>query len=141
MGRNNLVVCFLRGSRRLPRPLAVPRWDLPTVLRALNGSPFEPLQSASLRTLLLKTALRYGNEYHVHCRAMTLHDSVLSLQSNLPEILWQNACLFSQMAMPILVGFTVGLFFNTLHEPMAVQLHCEIEKSFHSSEKMEFFPH
>ncbi len=43
--------------------------------------------------------------------------------------------------MPILVGFTVGLFFNTLHEPMAVQLHCEIEKSFHSSEKMEFFPH
>lgn len=53
VGRNNLVVRFLRGSRRLhpPRPLTVPTWDLPTVLRALKGSPFVPLQSASLKIL------------------------------------------------------------------------------------------
>ncbi len=35
----------------------VPPWDLPTVLRALKGPPFEPLQSSSLRVLSLKTAL------------------------------------------------------------------------------------
>ncbi len=45
VGRNNLVVRFHRGYRRLHphRPLTVPTWDLPTVLRALNGSPFESL--------------------------------------------------------------------------------------------------
>ncbi len=59
VGRNNIVVRFLRGSRRLnlPRSPTVPAWDLPTVLRALKGSPFEPLQSADLKTLSLKTAL------------------------------------------------------------------------------------
>ncbi len=40
-----------------PRPRTVPPWDLPTVLRALAGPPFEPLQSSSLRVLSLKTAL------------------------------------------------------------------------------------
>ncbi len=40
-----------------PRPHTVPPWDLPTVLRALEGPPFEPLQSSSLRVLMLKTAL------------------------------------------------------------------------------------
>ncbi len=59
LGRNNLVVRFLKGSRRLnpPRPLTVPSWDLPTVLRALKSPPFEPLQSIDLRPLTLKTAL------------------------------------------------------------------------------------
>ncbi len=40
-----------------PRPRTVPPWDLPTVLRALKGPPFEPLQFSSLRVLSLKTAL------------------------------------------------------------------------------------
>ncbi len=40
-----------------PRPLTIPTWDLPTVLRALKGPPFEPLQSTNLRSLSLKTAL------------------------------------------------------------------------------------
>ncbi len=40
-----------------PRPCTVQPWDLPTVLRALKGPPFEPLESSSLRVLLLKTAL------------------------------------------------------------------------------------
>ncbi len=41
----------------LPRPRTVPPWDLPTILRALKGPPFEPLQSTSLRAFSLKTAL------------------------------------------------------------------------------------
>ncbi len=59
VGRNNLVVHFLKGSRRLnpPRPVTVPTWDLPTVLRALKSPAFEPLQSVDLRPLTLKTAL------------------------------------------------------------------------------------
>ncbi len=59
VGRNNLVVHFLKGSRRLnlPRRFTVPTWDLPTVLRALKSPPFEPLQSVDLRPLTLKTAL------------------------------------------------------------------------------------
>ncbi len=59
VGRDNSVVRFLKGAKRLtpPRPLTVPTWDLPTVLRALKGPPFEPLQSTNLRSLSLKTAL------------------------------------------------------------------------------------
>ncbi len=59
VGRDNSVVRFLKGDKRLnpPRPLTVPTWDLPTVLRALKGLPFEPLQSTNLRSLSLKTAL------------------------------------------------------------------------------------
>ncbi|XP_016298788.1 SH3 domain-containing RING finger protein 3 [Sinocyclocheilus anshuiensis] len=36
---------------------SLPTWDLPTVLRALKGPPFEPLQSTNLRSLSLKTVL------------------------------------------------------------------------------------
>ncbi len=56
VGRNSAVTQFLRGTRRMS-PRTVPPWDLPTVLRALEGPPFEPLQSSSLRVLSLKTAL------------------------------------------------------------------------------------
>ncbi len=53
VGRNNLVVRFLKGSRRLnlPRPVTVPTWDLPRVLRALKSLLFEPLQSVDIRPL------------------------------------------------------------------------------------------
>ncbi len=53
------VIQFLRGDRRInpPRPRTVPPWYLPTVLRALKGPPFEPMQSSSLRVLSLKIAL------------------------------------------------------------------------------------
>ncbi len=59
VGRDSAVIQFLRGARRMnpPRPRTVPPWDLPTVLRALRGPPFEPLQSTSLRALSLKTTL------------------------------------------------------------------------------------
>ncbi len=57
VGRKNLVVSFLKGSRGLnpPHPFTVPTWDLPTLLRALKSPPFEPLQSVGLRSLMLKT--------------------------------------------------------------------------------------
>ncbi len=50
VGRNNLVVRFLKGSRRLnpPRPVTVP---------ALKSPPFEPIQSVDICPLMLKTAL------------------------------------------------------------------------------------
>ncbi len=59
MGRDSAVTQFLRGARRMNplRPHTVPPWDIPTILRALKGPPFEPLQSLSLRVLSLKTAL------------------------------------------------------------------------------------
>lgn len=59
VGKNGLIVRFLKDSRQLhpPRPLTVHSWFLPTVLRALRSSPFEPLQSVDLRSLTLKTAL------------------------------------------------------------------------------------
>ncbi len=56
---NSAVVQFLRGARTINPlcPRTVPLWDLPTVLRALKGPPFEPLQSTSLRALSFKTLL------------------------------------------------------------------------------------
>ncbi len=59
VGRDSAGTQFLRCARRKysPRPRSVPPWDLPTILRALKGPPFEPLQSSSLRVLSMKTAL------------------------------------------------------------------------------------
>ncbi|KAI2668545.1 Gag-Pro-Pol polyprotein [Labeo rohita] len=59
IGRNNLVVRFLKGSRRMnpSRPHTIPTWDLSTVLGALKSPPFEPLSDADLKPLTLKTAL------------------------------------------------------------------------------------
>ncbi len=59
LGKHDLVIRFLRGARRLnpPRPHLVPSWDLPSVLSALRGAPFEPLQSVKLKFLSLKTVL------------------------------------------------------------------------------------
>ncbi|XDV35089.1 hypothetical protein PO909_005122 [Leuciscus waleckii] len=59
VGKHDLVVRFLRGARRLnpPRPPSIPSWDLSLVLRALQDAPFEPLQSADLKLLSLKTLL------------------------------------------------------------------------------------
>ncbi len=59
LGKHDLVIRFLRGARRLnpQRPHLVPSWDLPSVLSALRGAPFEPLQSVELTFLSLKTVL------------------------------------------------------------------------------------
>ncbi len=87
MGRNNLVVCFLKGSRRLnlPRPVTFLTWDLPTVLRALKSSPFEPLQSVHLRPLMLKTALLLAQASVKHMgdlQALSVSPSCLEFGSN-----------------------------------------------------------
>ncbi|XDV29293.1 hypothetical protein PO909_032430 [Leuciscus waleckii] len=54
IGRNDLRV---KGAKRLnpPRPPSVPVWDLSTVLEAMKGAPFEPLQSIDLKHLSFKT--------------------------------------------------------------------------------------
>ncbi len=60
MGQDSAVTRFLRGAWRInDRPRTVSPWDLPTILRALEveGPPFEPLKSSSLKVLSLKTAL------------------------------------------------------------------------------------
>lgn len=56
LGRNDLVIRFLRGAKRLnpPRPPSVPMWDLSTVLEAMKGAPFEPIQSIDIKHLSLK---------------------------------------------------------------------------------------
>ncbi len=58
VGRDAVIQLFTRRQENeYPCPCTVPPWDLPTVLRALKGPPFEPLQSSTLRVLSLKTAL------------------------------------------------------------------------------------
>ncbi len=59
VGRDIAVTQFVRGARRMNplRPRTVTPWDLPTVLKALKGPPFEPLESSSLSVLSLKTTL------------------------------------------------------------------------------------
>ncbi len=43
VGQDSAVTRFLRGARRInDRPRTVSPWDLPTILRALEGPPFEP---------------------------------------------------------------------------------------------------
>ena len=57
LGRNELVIRFLRGARRMnpPRPPSVPMWDLSLVLEALRAHPFEPLETVDMKYLTLKT--------------------------------------------------------------------------------------
>ncbi|KAL0199171.1 hypothetical protein M9458_007711, partial [Cirrhinus mrigala] len=59
LGKHQLVVRFLSGARRVnpPRPHLVPSWDLAVTLQGLREAPFEPLASAELKYLSLKTAL------------------------------------------------------------------------------------
>lgn len=61
IGKHDLVVQFLRGARRLnpPRPCSVPfiLGTSPLCSGLSEGPPFDPLESANLRPLSLKTAL------------------------------------------------------------------------------------
>ncbi|CAM4427360.1 unnamed protein product [Leuciscus chuanchicus] len=58
LGKNDLIIRFLRRARRLnpPRPPSVPVWDLSMVLEAMKGGPFEPLHAVELKYLSFKTA-------------------------------------------------------------------------------------
>ncbi len=59
MGKQDLVIRFLRGAKRLnpPRPPSLPSWDLALVLKALQTAPFEPFQSVELMFISMKTLL------------------------------------------------------------------------------------
>ena len=57
LSKETLISRFFRALAR-NRPIALkvfPCWDLSIVLQGLTGAPFEPLQSASLKNLVLKT--------------------------------------------------------------------------------------
>lgn len=58
VGSHPLVARFLRGALRLrpPRRARVPTWDLPLVLQALCNAPFEPMLTADVSWLSMKTA-------------------------------------------------------------------------------------
>ncbi|XP_039520389.1 uncharacterized protein LOC120474294 [Pimephales promelas] len=73
IGRDELIICFLRGARRMnpPRPPSVPMWDLSLVLEALKAFPFETLDSAdlkyrSLKTVFKKSAVPSGHQGSLH---------------------------------------------------------------------------
>ncbi|XDV15909.1 hypothetical protein PO909_015850 [Leuciscus waleckii] len=57
LGRNEFIIRFLKGARRMnpPRPPSVPIWDLSLVLEALKAYPFEPLDTVDLKYLTFKT--------------------------------------------------------------------------------------
>lgn len=58
-GAHPLTIRFMRGVHRL-RPFnrsSVPSWDLPAVLEALCGPPFEPMESVDIKLVSYKTAL------------------------------------------------------------------------------------
>lgn len=57
VGRNDLLVTFLRGARQSPHLSTIPTWDLALVLKALTCSPFVQLQLASLKVFSFKMAL------------------------------------------------------------------------------------
>ncbi len=59
LGKHDLIVSFLKGSRRInsSRSPLVPSWDLSIVLAGLQRGPFEPLVSVKLKFLSAKTAL------------------------------------------------------------------------------------
>lgn len=58
VGTHKLVVAFLRGVNRLNPPcrIMIPQWDLNIVLESLCTLPFEPLSTADIKWLSLKTA-------------------------------------------------------------------------------------
>ncbi|CAM4728577.1 unnamed protein product [Leuciscus chuanchicus] len=57
LGRNEYIIRFLRGARRMnpPRPPSVPIWDLSLVLEAMKAHPFEPMETVDMKYLTLKT--------------------------------------------------------------------------------------
>lgn len=103
-GAHPLTMRFLKGVRRL-RPVlkpSVPSWDLPLVLEALCGPPFEPIESVDMKFLSYKTALllaltsakRVGDLHalsvHPSCTQFTPDGSKVTLRPNaayLPKII------------------------------------------------------
>ena len=84
VGSQPLIGQFLKGARsiRPSRSPMVPSWDLQLVLRALSGSPFEPLSKLGLELLSFKTAflLAMASAKRVsELHALSVHSSCLRL--------------------------------------------------------------
>ncbi len=76
VGRESVVIKVLRGARRMnpPRPRTVPLWDITTILRALKGPPFEPLQSSSLRVLsVMNLVATHSTAHHPWTTSPIMH--------------------------------------------------------------------
>ncbi len=73
---------FYEAPGKLP-PRTVPPWDLPTILRALKGPQFEPLQSTSLRALSFKAALYLALSINPACLEFGANDSKVILKPRL----------------------------------------------------------
>ncbi len=152
IGRNDLVVKFLRGTRRLnpPRPKTMPTWDLSIVLGALKGAPFELLQTAGLRVMTLKTALllvlasvkRVGDlqalSVCASCLELGPNDCKVILQprsSYVPKVLSIpfRAQVISLLALPVADGEQGP---NLLCPVRALRVYFELSKSFRQTEQL-----
>jgi len=54
LGKNDLVIHFLKGVKRLnpPRPPSVHMWDLSMVLEAMKGARFEQIHLSEMKHVL-----------------------------------------------------------------------------------------
>lgn len=152
MVRNDLIVKFLRDVWRLNslRLQMVPLWDLSIVLRALKGPPFEPLISADLQPLALKTALllalvsvkRVGDIQALLVSASCLefgpNDSMVVLKPRhgyVPKVLSTafRAQVGTLLALPIAEGKQGP---NLLCPVRAVRIYLEYSSLFQQTEQL-----
>ncbi len=150
VGRDSAVIQFLRSARRMnpPRPRTVPRWDLPIVLRALKGPPFEPLQSSSLRVLSLKNALllalmsvkRIGDlqalSVNPACLEFGPNDSKVILKPRLGYVPRVLSTLFRAQVLELSVLSPTGSQKSLLGPVRALKLYIERSASYRKSKQL-----
>ncbi len=133
-----------------PRPKTVTTWDLYIVLDALKGPPFEPLQTAGLRVMMLKTALllALASDKRVSdLQALSVSASCLEFRPNdckvvhqpcsgyVPKVLTTpfRAQVISLLALPATDGDQGP---NLLCPVWAMRVYFERSKSFRQSEQL-----
>ncbi len=133
--RNNLVVCFLKGSRRLnlPRPVTVPTWDLPTVLSRYS----QPL--VDLRPLTLKTALLLVLA-SVKCmgdlQALSVSPYCLELEPNYSKIVLSTLFRAQVITLSALPPSEQDQGLNRLCPVRALRIYIEHSTPFRQSEQL-----
>ena len=73
---------FLSGTRRPRPPRRAAAWDLPLVLQALGGSPFEPMAGVTLRNASMKTAFLLAITMAKRTSANTRHSVSFTFLKN-----------------------------------------------------------